>query len=122
MAFVDFMDIDAEVVDHLMPINQMWGLSITFAQLGSGNGFQPFKTVKDYENFLGRTNGFESYVDTAIANTRQGTAAGITQPKILMERTLAQLEALIVKDPQDSVFYQPVTNMPAVSARRTKSV
>ena len=89
------------------------GFIITFAQLGSGNGFQPFKTVKDYENFLGRINGFGSYVDTAIADTRQGIAAGITQPKILMERTLAQLEALIVKDAEDSVFFQPVTNLPA---------
>lgn len=113
LAFVDFMDIDAEVVDHLMPINQFWGLSITFAQLGTGNGFQPFKTVKDYENFLGRINGFGLYVDTSIANMRQGIAAGATQPKILMERTLTQLQALIVKDPKDSIFYQPITNMPA---------
>ena len=113
LAFVDFMDIDAEIVDHLMPINQFWGLSITFAQLGAGSGYQPFKTVKDYENFLGRTNGFGVYVDTSIANMRQGIAAGVTQPKILMERTLTQLQALIVKDPKDSIFNQPITNIPA---------
>lgn len=113
LTFVDFMDIDSEVVDHLMPINQFWGLSITFAQLGAGKGNQPFKTVKDYDDFLGRINGFEIYADTAIANMRQGVAAGITQSKILVERVLTQFQALIVKDAQDSIFYQPITNMPA---------
>lgn len=97
----------------LKPINQFTGLPITFVQLGSGKGNQPFKTVKDYENFLSRAAGFVIWMDKAIANMRQGMAGGIVQPKVLMERTLPQLQALIAKDAKDSIFYQPVTNMPA---------
>jgi uncharacterized protein (DUF885 family) len=95
------------------PINQFTGLSIAFVQLGSGKGNQPFKTVKDYENFLSRVNGFVIWMDQAIANMRQGMAKGVVQPKVLMERTLPQLQALIVKDAKDSIFYQPITNIPA---------
>ena len=109
-----FLDFDGEnMVDHLMPVNQFWGLTITFAVLGAGKNIQPFKAVKDYENFLGRVKGFEIWANTAIANMRRGIAAGVIQPKILMERVLTQFQALIVKDAKDSIFYQPITNMPA---------
>lgn len=96
----------------LKPINQFTGLSITFVQLGSGKGNQPFKTVKDYENFLSRVNGFAIWMDQAIANMRRGMTEGVVQPKVLMERTLPQLQALVVKDAKDSIFYQPITNIP----------
>ena len=103
------------------PINQFTGLSIAFVQLGSGKGNQPFKTVKDYENFLSRVNGFVIWMDQAIANMRQGMAEGVVQPKVLMERTLPQLQALIVKDARDSIFYQPITNIPASFSEADKA-
>jgi uncharacterized protein (DUF885 family) len=99
--------------DHLMPVRQFWSLPLTFAQLGSGKSAHPFKTVKDYENFLGRINGFQSWTDTAIVNMRKGAAQGITQPRVLMERVLSQFQALLVPDATSSIFYEPVRNMPA---------
>ena len=39
-----------------IPFQQFWGLPITMAQLGSGSGNQPFKTVKDYQDWLKRTS------------------------------------------------------------------
>ena len=35
-----------------MPFNQFVGLPLTLGQLGSGTGAQPFKTVKNYEDWL----------------------------------------------------------------------
>lgn len=101
-----------EFNDHLMPVRQFWSLPLTFAQLGSGKSTHPFKTVKDYENFLGRVKGFQAWSDTAIVNMRKGMAKGITQPRILMERVLAQYKALLVDDARQSIFYEPVRNMP----------
>lgn len=98
---------------QLMPLNQFFNFTAGFAQLGAGTGLHPFKTVKDYEDFLGRINGFTQAVDTAIANMRMGMASGVTQPRILMERVLPQLSAHVVDDPAASLFYGPVKNMPA---------
>ncbi len=98
--------------DHLLPINQFWSLPLTFGQLGSGQSNQPFKTVKDYDNFLGRVNGFYPWCDTAIANMKRGMAAGLTNPKILMERVLPQMKSMVVSDVTESVFYMPIKNMP----------
>jgi uncharacterized protein (DUF885 family) len=85
----------------------------SFAQLGSGNGLHPFKTVKDYEDFLKRVNGFVAWTDQAIINMREGIAKGYTLPKVLVERTLPQLAAQLVEKPEDSLYWGPIGNLPA---------
>ncbi|MBP6533267.1 MAG: DUF885 domain-containing protein [Bacteroidia bacterium] len=98
--------------DNLMPINQFWSMHISFPLLGSGSGNQPFKTVKNYDDFLGRIHGFTSYVDTMISNMKRGMAMGIVPPKSLMEKVLPQLTGIIVKDPMQSVFAGPIKKFP----------
>jgi len=98
--------------DHLIPINQFHSTPTFFAELGSGGSLHPFKTVKDYDNFLERVKGFQVWVDTAIDNMRKGSTNGIVQPRILIEKTLPQFEAHLVKDVKESVFYKPITNFP----------
>jgi uncharacterized protein (DUF885 family) len=98
---------------HLIPVNQFYSVPNSFAQLGSGNGLHPFKTVKDYEDFLKRVNGFVAWIDQAIVNMREGIAKGYTLPKVLVERTLPQLAAQIVEKPEDSLYWGPVKNLPA---------
>lgn len=98
--------------DNLMPVQQFWGHTLTMPQIGSGQAFQPFKTVKDYDDFLKRIDGFTVWVDTAIVNMRKGLAQGYTYPKILMERVLPQCKDMMVTDVTKSIFYQPITNIP----------
>jgi uncharacterized protein (DUF885 family) len=43
-----------------------------------------FKTVKDYENWLKRIEGFKQWADTAIANFDKGIAIGMVLPKTLV--------------------------------------
>ncbi|HEX2929071.1 MAG TPA: DUF885 domain-containing protein [Candidatus Binatia bacterium] len=98
---------------YLLPVRQLGSLPIEFPLLGSGSGSHPFRTVEDYDNFLKRIDGFELWVETAIANMREGIQRGIVQPKVVVERTLPQLEAMVVKDVKDSLFYQPIKRLPA---------
>jgi len=98
--------------DHLLPIDQFRSAASLFAMLGSGSSAQPFVTVRDYENFLKRIDGFTAWVEQAIVNMREGVEAGVVQPAILMERTLPQLEAHIVDDVEQSLFFRPVSAFP----------
>jgi len=98
--------------DELIPLNQFYSTPNSFAQLGSGTGMQPFKTVKDYDNFLQRLDGFVAWTDQAIGNMKQGVKRGYTLPKVLAERTLPQLEAHIVARPEDSLYWGPIAKMP----------
>lgn len=98
---------------HLQPVRQAGSLPIEFPMMGSGRGEHPFKTLRDYDNFLGRIAEFQSWVDVAVANIRAGVAQGIVQPRVVIEKTLPQLDAMIVTDPKQSIFYQPIWQMPA---------
>ncbi|AUD78329.1 DUF885 domain-containing protein [Kangiella profundi] len=97
---------------HLIPINQSSNIANFFAQLGSGQSFQPFKTVEDYENWLKRVDGGVAIMEQAITNMNQGIEKKVVQPKALMQKVIPQLAAHVVEDPTQSIFYTPITNMP----------
>ncbi len=98
--------------DNLIPFQQFWGLPLSFGQMGSGEGIQPFKTVADYDNFLERIKGFSQWSRTAIENMKAGTEKQIVLPKLLVLKMIPQMEALVVTSPEKSLFYGPITRMP----------
>jgi uncharacterized protein (DUF885 family) len=101
---------------HLLPINQASSLLTTMAALGAGDNAQPFATVQDYESWLARLDGYVVWLDQAIANMREGLAQGVVQPKIVMEKVLPQLDAMITPDPAANVFFGPIARLPATFA------
>ena len=102
----------ARFPEHLIPINQFYNPAAQLAQLGTGTGAQPFKTVADYANWARRAAQIPALFDQAIANMREGAAKGYTQPDVLMIKVLSQLDALAVAKPEDSLFWKPVTAFP----------
>jgi len=103
------------------PFNQMFSLPLTIGQLGSGTGAQPFKTVKDYEDWLKRISAFTVWADTAIGNFRKGMQAGMVFPKSLVVKTYPQMYSMVVTDPTKSIFYGPVARMPKDFSAADKS-
>src|SRR5919106_2336540 len=98
---------------HLAPVDQFRSFANSFAQMGSGTGIHPFKTVKDYDDFLGRMGGFAAAVDIAIGNMQKGIQAGVVRPRVVMEKVLPQLSAHLATGVENSVFYQPIRNLPS---------
>ncbi len=98
--------------DNYMPINQFWSLPLTLGQYGSGTGPQPFKTVRDYDNWLRRIAVFPAWCDSALVYLRKGLAQGYVLPKILVERTIPQFKDLVTDDPASSLYYGPIRLMP----------
>ncbi|MET4106401.1 DUF885 domain-containing protein [Hymenobacter sp. UYP22] len=97
----------------MLPFQQFWGLPISLGQYGSGEGVQPFKTAKDYDNWLGRAKGFSVWADTAISNFRQGMKAGVVLPKALVVKMIPQMRAMETQEPTKSLFYGPINKLPA---------
>ncbi|RPE81308.1 DUF885 domain-containing protein [Vulcaniibacterium tengchongense] len=96
----------------MQPINQFYNLAASFVQLGSGTGAQPFKTVRDYDDWLARAAQVPVLFDQAIANSREGIKAGVVQPRALMLKVIPQLDAVIKDKPEDTLFWGPVKNFP----------
>jgi len=97
---------------YLLPINQAGSLITFMPSLGSGKNAQPFNTVEDYERWLKRLDGMVAWMDQAIANMREGIRKGVVQPRPVMEKVLPQLEAMIVAQPEESLFFAPVRAFP----------
>lgn len=98
--------------ESLTPINQMWTLHLTFGQLASGSGAQPFKTVDDYNNWVKRVDGYLEWLKSAELKMKDGIAANHVLPKSLIVKVIPQLKAMITSDVKSHLFYQPIVNLP----------
>ncbi len=98
--------------EWMQPISQIGGMPSFLAQMGSGQSIQPFKTTKDYDDWIKRLTLAVPLFDGSIANMRDGLKAGVTQPRAVMDKVLPQLTALAVADPEQSLFWGPIKNFP----------
>ena len=113
--FVYEMNIAIEGYNHhfeYLPFNQFYALPLTIGQFGSGSSSQPFKTVKDYDDWLKRLSAFSVWADTAKSNFNKGITAGDVLPKALVVKMIPQMESMVVSKPEESLFYTPITNLP----------
>ncbi|MCL1042197.1 MULTISPECIES: DUF885 domain-containing protein [Shewanella] len=106
---------------YFMPMNQFYSTVITMVQLGSGESAQPFNTVKDYENWLSRLSGFIQWTKLAQSRMDEGIASKVVLPRVLVERIIPQLEAQLVEKPSESLFYAPITKLPASFSEQEKA-
>lgn len=86
---------------------------LAMGQYGSGVSAQPFKTVKDYDNWLKRIHGYTVWCDSAIQNFRQGIATNYVLPKALVVKMITICNGLISAEVTNSIFYGPVKNLPS---------
>lgn len=98
---------------NLMPFNQMFGLPLTIGQFGSGDIVQPFKTTKDYNNWIQRATTFSVWVDSAIVYFRKGMAEHVVLPKALVVKMISQMEAFETADTSKNIFYGPIRKFPS---------
>lgn len=97
---------------YLIPINQMFGAHNTFASLGSGASAQPFSSAEDYDDFIARAKQYVIWLDGVEQNMREGIKQGVVLPKVLSAKLLPQFTVHMVDDAEESVFWQPITNLP----------
>ena len=104
---------DLLALTAVRPIDHFSGVHTFFAELNSGDGAAPFKTVKDYGDGLSRIDDFVLMLDRSIGRMRQGMASGVVQPKLVMVNVLEQLDAMLAEQGDKSSFVKPVQNFPA---------
>ena len=107
---------------HLMPINQFYSLHLDIGQWAGGTSAQPFKSVRDYENWLKRLDSFTTWCHTAITNMRVGMKRGYVLPKTLTQKIIPQMAAMTELPVEAHPYYAPIKQMPEAfsNADRTR--
>ena len=93
-------------------MNQFWGTHLTMAQFASGTSAQPFKTEKDYTNFLKRMESYAVWLDSAMVSMKKGMQQKIVLPKALTIKMIPQFEEMITPKVQDNLFYSAIKIFP----------
>lgn len=66
----------------------------------------PFEKTADYDNWLRRLAALPTYLDQYSDQLRRAAAAKRTQPRVIMDRVLPQLQMQLVDKPDDSPFFE----------------
>ena len=94
---------------YLMPIDQMGGIQIGFAGISN---YMPFKTKKDYNNYLSRLKAFPEKVSQTIDLMKRGLASGWLPPKIVLSAVPEQISSQFDTPINDSPLFQPFKEFP----------
>lgn len=105
---------------NLMPIHQFWGTHLTMGQYAGGTSGQPFKTEKDYTNFLKRMDLYSVWIDSAMVYMKKGIEKGAVLPKSLTEKVIPQFAEMATPNIEDNLFYSAIKIMPAEFSDATK--
>ena len=76
-------------------------------------GAQPLRNEADYRAWFRRVQRLPAFFASVEDVMREGAAAGITTPRVLVERALEQLEALTLEDVTKSTLWKPMVQFPA---------
>ncbi len=109
-----------DFTDNYIPFNQFYSIPLSIGQLGGGKAYQPFETIKDYEDWQKRAFAFKAWTDSAIKYFGKGFTAQYVLPKSLVLKMIPQMRELVSTDVTKSVFFGPVLNMPATFNDSTK--
>ena len=98
---------------NLTPVHQFWGTHLTMGQFAGGTSAQPFKTEKDYTNFLKRMEIYAVWVDSAMVYMKKGIQKGVVLPKALTEKIIPQFADMPTAKIEDNLFYSSIKLMPS---------
>ncbi len=69
---------------------------------------KPFRTLRDYQNFISQMNDLPRYFREEIANMRAGLERGFTPPKVTLAGRDSSIRAVAeAKSPEETIFYTP---------------
>ncbi len=80
----------------------------------TGVARRPFRTLKDYNNFISQMNDVPRFFDEEIVNMKAGLAHDFTPPKVTLTGRDSSIASVAeAKSPEDTVFFEPFKDMPA---------
>ena len=114
-------DLAAEdIEDHLLRLQQLFGLHVRVYLTVDR---MPAHAARDYRNIIARLKGMPAYVRQNIGLLNEATARGLTQPTVVVDRIVDQLDRQIAQDAEHSALLGSFRSFPSnVSAAEQDSL
>lgn len=93
-----------------MPVDQMNGPHLFFPEMPLTT---PFRTLKDYENYISRLHQIPRVFDQVTANMRLGMKDHLMPPRYLLEKVARQAKSISEKKGEENPIGKPVKEFPA---------
>ncbi|MFI5183408.1 MAG: DUF885 domain-containing protein, partial [Vicinamibacteria bacterium] len=100
---------DARFRGWLMPVNQVGGPHLNLPEIVS---VLTFGTAKDYRDYIARLRQVPKALGDTMTNMRDGMAAGLMPPRLLLEKVVGQAQSISRAKLEDSPFYHPFVTFP----------
>jgi len=91
-------------IDRFDAVTHLFGPGNLLAELGT---LQRADTPERLDRYVGRLSAIPAYLDAVIDVARGGADAGQTQPALVADRAIAQVERLLAEDPSTSPAMAP---------------
>ncbi|HYM78737.1 MAG TPA: DUF885 domain-containing protein [Candidatus Dormibacteraeota bacterium] len=99
----------ARFKDWEMPATQFGGVHLGYASLSS---YVPFRTTKDYDNYLARLHQIPRVLEQATGHMRDGLRDHLMPPKYLLEKVTGQAQQVADAPLDKSSFTEPLKKFP----------
>lgn len=95
------------------PVNQFSGIQVELPMLAE---MVTFTSATDYDSYVARLNKVPAAILQISTDMMLGEEAGRSEPPSVMEKVLAQVNALATAKPEDTPFATPLQRFPAAIA------
>jgi uncharacterized protein (DUF885 family) len=107
-------DLDAEDLEvHLLRLQQLFGLHtrvyLTIDRM-------PARALRDYQNIVARLRAIPAYVDQNIGILQEAAERGLTQPSVVVDRVVEQLQRQTAQSAEQSALLEAFRHFPSTIA------
>ena len=103
--------------EHLIPIGMSGGVQTLDGMIET----LPFKSEKDYQDWLARLNALPALIDQTIVLMQEGIKEAMMPPAVLMQRVSKQIARQAAPNALDSAFYKPFVKLPEAFTEQQKA-
>src|SRR6266540_436400 len=114
IALRDLAEIEHRL-DRLRVVSHLWGPGQLFGELGS---LQRADTPERLDRYLARLAAAPAFFQAVNDVVQEGIRAGVTAPRVVVERSVAQVERLMSAPPETSPTVMPVPESDAAGRDR----
>ena len=106
-------------IDRLQAVSHLWGPGQLVAELGT---MQRADTPERLDRYLTRLRAIPGFLDAVGDVARDGVRAGVTSPRVVAGRAVAQVERLLAIPPEESPALLPIPEEHAEGRERVADV